>query len=201
VAIHIALLFFRLVDAEAFWGVFEHLALVPANLANLEVQGLFTTIFVHDPRNIFHLLLNMMVLYFLGPTVELRLGTFRFTVLYIAAGLCGSIVYSIWALLLSDPTIPAIGASGAVLGVLAAFSILFPNVPVRLWMFAPMQGKNLVWLALGIDIVILFADPTVAVPAHMGGMLGAFLFLKRPWRPQFRHRLKWKVQSYIRRRR
>jgi len=200
-AIHVALLVFRLANEDTFWALFPHIALVPGNVVEFEFQGLFTTLFVHDPFSIFHVILNLMVLYFLGPMVEKQMGARRFVTLYLGAGLCGSVVYTAWALLFSDPSLPAVGASGSILGVLVAFALLFPNAMLRLLMFAPMRARNLIWLALALDLVILFSDSSVAVPAHLGGMLGGFLIIRRPWRPAYRRRVMRDFQTWLRRRR
>lgn len=189
VSVHVALLVLRFADEETFWPLFDHLALTPSKLAEGELQGLLTTLFIHDPGGVFHVIFNMMALYFLGPMVERQMGRNNFLILYIGAGLCGSVVYSSWALLFSDPAIQAVGASGAVLGVLTAFALLFPNAMLQLLMFSPMRARNLIWLALALDFVFVFSDSSVAVPAHLGGMLGGFLFIRRPWRPAYRRRI------------
>ncbi|NOZ01480.1 MAG: rhomboid family intramembrane serine protease [Deltaproteobacteria bacterium] len=201
VSVHIVLLVLRVADERVFNAVFMRLALTPSMLTHFELQGLLTSIFIHDPHNIFHILLNMMGLYFLGPVVERRIGLRNFMVLYLGAGLCGSIVYSSWAFLFSDTGVPVIGASGAVLGVLTAFALMYPNVMIRLWMFAPMRAKNLIWLAIGLDVVMLFSDSSVAVPAHMGGMLGGYLYIRRPWRPQYRRAVVRDLHRWMERRR
>lgn len=200
-AIHVALLVFRLANEDAFWSLFPHLALTPEHVAAFRFQGLFTSLFVHDPHSIFHVILNLLILYFLGPMVEKQMGTRRFVTLYVGAGLCGSVVHTTWALLFSDPSVPTVGASGAILGVLVAFALLFPNAMIRLLMFAPMRAGNLIWLALALELVILFSDSSVAVPAHLGGMLGGFLYIRRPWRPAYRRRAARDIQAWLRRRR
>ena len=82
-----------------------------------------TSIFVHDPGGLWHLLLNMLGLYFFGGDVDRRLGRVGFLGLYFLSGIVGAL------LCLSYGDAPAFGASGAVLGVLAAFAMLFPGRP------------------------------------------------------------------------
>jgi len=193
VAVHVAMLVLLASSEAAFDAVFMHLALVPANLLHLEVQGLVTMMLLHDPGNMFHILLNMLLLYSLGPAVEGRIGTMAFLKLYVVAGVCGSLAFSAWAFTFGDPTVPAIGASGAVLGVLAAFSLLFPHARLLIYFVAPIKGAHLVWLALAIDAVVAFSDPSVAVSAHVGGIIGGFLFIRRPWRPAYRRQAAWRL--------
>jgi len=92
-----------------------------------------------------------------------------------------------WAYLpFGNPAVPAIGASGAVLGVLTAFALIFPDAQLRIWFTAPMRAKNLIWLAIGLDVIMLLADSSIAVAAHFGGMLGGWLYVRRPWRRMLR---------------
>jgi membrane associated rhomboid family serine protease len=146
---------------------------------------------LHDPTNFLHILFNLLALWSLGPWVERALGTRRFLWLYLVSALAGSLFYVGWTFLVSglglpaslgDPGVPAIGASGAILGVLAAFSLMFPEAQIRLWFSAPLAAKYLIWLALGIDLVLAIAGSDIAVAVHVGGIVGAWLFLRKPWR-------------------
>ena len=70
-----------------------------------------------------HLILNMWTLYLFGPAVEDRLGSGRYLVFYLACGLFASIAH---AFLNPTSTVPALGASGAISGVLGSFIMMFP---------------------------------------------------------------------------
>jgi membrane associated rhomboid family serine protease len=147
--------------------------------------------FLHDPSNVFHLLFNMLLLWQLGPHVEIALGAKRFVLLYFGAGLSGSLLYSAWALLFSDPSIPVIGASGAVLGVIAGFSFLFPEARLLLWFFQPMKGKHLLYLVVALDLIFFLSDRNIAIQAHFGGMLFAYLYIARPWGTRLSRHFRW----------
>lgn len=182
----------RFADSEAFLKVFEHLALVPANLLHFEIQGLLTSIFLHDPSNVFHILFNMLLLWQLGPHVEFAVGAKKFAFLYIGAGFCGSIVYSAWALLFSDPFVPVIGASGAVLGVVAGFSFLFPQARLMLWFFQPIKAIHLLYLVVILDLIFFISDRNIAIQAHFGGMLFGYLYIVRPWTTRVKGHFRWR---------
>jgi membrane associated rhomboid family serine protease len=70
-----------------------------------------------------HLILNMWTLYLFGPAIEDRLGSVRYLVFYLACGVLASIAH---ALFNPTSTVPALGASGAISGVLASFIMMFP---------------------------------------------------------------------------
>jgi len=190
-AVYLFCLIGRLADREAFNKIFFHLALVPERLLHFEVQGLLTSIFLHDPFNVFHIIINMLVLWQLGPHVELALGSKRFTFLYFGAGVLGSLLYSTWALVFSDPSIPVIGASGAVFGIITGFAVLFPEARLVLWFFQPIKGKHLIYLAVAIDLIFFLADRNIAIQAHLGGMLFGYLYIVRPWKRKLSRHSRW----------
>lgn len=198
VAVHLGLFGVRLADPETFQVLFGAAVLVPDRLLAGEVWRLVTMTFVHDPRSVFHLLMNMLLLYSLGPWVERAMTLRPFLALYLIAGVSGSLLYSAWAFVFSDPATPVVGASGAVLGVMAAFSLLFPDAQLRLWFLAPLRGRSLILVALAIDVVVWLSDPHIAIAAHAGGILGAFAYIRRPWRRAWRQRFRWRIERLLR---
>lgn len=81
----------------------------------------FTNMFLHGSW--FHLISNIWTLFIFGDNVEDRLGHFKYLIFYILSGLAASITHFIFNI---DSTIPAIGASGAIAGVMGAYLIMFP---------------------------------------------------------------------------
>jgi membrane associated rhomboid family serine protease len=159
--------------------VFAHMHVV----ARFELWQLLTSSFLH--ANVMHLLLNMFALYMFGRDVERVLGSFRYLRLYLAsvvsAGLTQLAVVSFPP---SGNAYPTIGASGGVFGVLLAFAMLFPRrivtllfppIPMPAWLFVGVYG--LIELTNGV----IGTEAGVAHFAHLGGMLGAYLLLRR-WR-------------------
>jgi membrane associated rhomboid family serine protease len=145
---------------------------------------LVTYQFLHS--DILHLLSNMLFLWVFGDNVEDAMGHLKFIVFYLACGVAGGLAHA-W--MLPGSSLPLIGASGAVAGVIAAYLILHPRV--RVWVLAfrliPLRISAAwvlgVWAATQIVMVALAPFDQVAWWAHVGGMAaGAVLivFLRRP---------------------
>src|SRR5690606_17026549 len=90
--------------------------------ADFRWAGLFTSMFMHGGW--MHLLANMLFLWIFGDNVEDRMGHGRYVVFYL---LCGSVAAA--AQIMADPssTVPMVGASGAIAGVLGAYIVMFPH--------------------------------------------------------------------------
>jgi len=159
---------------------------IPANLMFMNgtpqpigpVASIFTSMFMHG--NFLHVGGNMLYLWIFGNNIEDRLGHIRFIIFYV---LCG--VAAVYAHTLSDPssTMPMIGASGAVSGVLGAYILLFPKAQVYTLMFLGffIQVIRLpALIVIGfwaiIQLVSGFATRTaaqggIAFFAHVGGFV------------------------------
>jgi membrane associated rhomboid family serine protease len=153
------------------WG------LVPADIGDGPAAAitLLTSTFLH--AGWVHLAANMVYLAVFGPPVERRLGSVRFGVLYVASGLIGSLTYVLVQPLANGP---AIGASGAIAGVMAAFLVLFPGA--TLGSLAPVLFLHVVestptllllllWLATQVfsSVASLTTTSGIAWWAHLGG--------------------------------
>jgi membrane associated rhomboid family serine protease len=150
------------------WG------LVPADEPAALVT-LLTSTFLH--AGWLHVLSNMVYLGVFGPPVERRLGAARFALLYVVSGLVGSLAY-----LLAQPgsEVPAVGASGAIAGLIAAHLFLFPGA--TLGSLAPVLFLHVVestptllllllWLATQVfsSVASLTTTSGIAWWAHLGG--------------------------------
>jgi membrane associated rhomboid family serine protease len=110
-------------------GGFERLtlrfALIPAELSlsrPLEFGTIFTSMFMHGSW--FHLLSNMWTLYIFGDNIEDRMGSSRYLVFYLLAGLAAAVLQIYFA---PNSSVPTLGASGAIAGVLGAYLLLYPR--------------------------------------------------------------------------
>ncbi len=142
---------------------------------------LFTYMFVHG--NARHLFMNMLGLFFIGPTVERTLGSYRFFILYYLSGILGGLGWS----LLADPSGPScVGASGAVMGVLGAFGALYPHAKLLLWFVIPVRAWVLVACLALWELSEIVGDPKIggiANAAHLMGGIAGFMYafsLKNP---------------------
>lgn len=129
-----------------------------------------TYTFIHSMRNPFHIVFNMLILWFFGKPVEQAMGTRSFTALYFISAIGGALIQMTWAHISGDGlNIPVIGASGAVMGVTAAFGLfLFPNMQV-LFFFIPMPARYLVALLIAMDLLFIGSGDNVARLVHIGG--------------------------------
>ncbi|MBX5476063.1 MAG: rhomboid family intramembrane serine protease [Clostridia bacterium] len=138
---------------------------------------LVTATFLHGGW--LHVAGNMLFLWVFGDNIEARLGSLRYLLFYLAAGVVGNVAH-----VLANPgsLVPAIGASGAVAGVLGAYLVLYPRSRVRTLIFlgifitvieVPALLLLLYWflvqLANGLAAVSMPGVATVAYWAHIGG--------------------------------
>jgi len=91
------------------------------------LSSLLTSMFLHG--DIFHLFMNMYALLLFGGEYEDFFGSFKFIILYLVSGLFAGVFHSLFTILISPESsiIPAIGASGAIFGTMAAYAISFPH--------------------------------------------------------------------------
>lgn len=129
-----------------------------------EYWRLFTAIFLH--AGIWHLALNMFGLWIFGRMVESLFGHVRFGTIYLVAGLSGSVV----SYLLNHDSI-AVGASGAVFGVLGGMTAFFMSQRQLLGSMAQRNISGLLMLA-GINLLMGFLLPGIDNWAHLGGLAG-----------------------------
>lgn len=161
------------------------LGLVPARvIQDLWIWQFVTYIFMHGHP--LHLLLNMLILWFFGSEIELRLGKkgflFYFFLCGIGAGLFNFLVNSVF-LDVTKLYTPIIGASGAIFGILAAYGIFFGERYMLVFFLFPMKAKYFVLVMAAIELITgvqARAQDNVAHFAHLGGMgIGAlYLYLK-----------------------
>lgn len=139
------------------------------------VWQVLTYMFLHG--GFFHLLFNMFVLWMFGTEIERLWGHREFTRYYVICGLGAAFLSFVF-----NYNSIVIGASGAVLGVLLAFGMLFPNQYVYLWFLLPIRAKYLVAGLAALEILFLFSQPDggIARAAHVGGMLAGYVYLR--WR-------------------
>ena len=157
----------------------------------------FTYQFMHGGFS--HLFFNMFSLWMLGPLLERVLGSRRYLLYYIICGIGAGLAQELmwhftWqdsynALLAQYPGLPVdefydllvtIGASGAIFGILLAFGMIFPNLPLSL-MFIPYPVKAK-WFVLGYGVIELLFGVTrtmngVAHYAHLGGMITGIILI------------------------
>jgi membrane associated rhomboid family serine protease len=170
------------------WGL-TPINILEANNPLAFLYGLatiFTSMFIHD--GILHIFFNMWALLILGREVEVALGRARFTLLYFLSGFVGGLAYVSTALFIPrNLLIPAVGASGAVFGVMGAFAVLFPRRPLAMFFYlipiiAPAFVAIAILAIIQTILALILPFSSIAYSAHVGGLavgLAAALIWKR----------------------
>jgi membrane associated rhomboid family serine protease len=135
--------------------------------------GAVTYMFVHG--DVWHLLMNMLILFFFGPHLESRWGGDRFLRFLLLCGVGGAVFSFIFAL----NTPPVVGASAAMYGLMLAFAWYWPNAPIYFWGIFPILAKYLVGFFFVLAFVSAFggAGGGVAHFAHVGGLVFGLAYL------------------------
>ncbi len=135
--------------------------------------------FLH--ANIMHILLNMLGLYFLGNTLERHWGTKKFVIFYLGCGVAGGLFFLIFSMFNFIGPAILIGASGSVLGLLAACAILFPHFVVFLYFFPiPIRTAAIILPILYIMTILTGGHNSGGDAAHLGGMAAGAIYLLWP---------------------
>jgi membrane associated rhomboid family serine protease len=173
------------------------------------VWQIFTYMFLHG--GILHILFNMLTLWMFGMPLEGAWGTRRFLKYYFYCGFAAAICVLVVNMLIGDWDVFTIGASGAILGLLVAFGVLYPDQIVLMMFLFPIKAKYMVMIYAAIELIVTFRPNTgVSTVAHLGGMAFGYLYLKGrlpavrlpdvrgAWRQWKLQRAKRKFQVYMR---
>lgn len=145
----------------AYSPLISFLGLTPA-LLSTQPWTIISSMFVHG--SIWHILFNMMALYFLGSFLIRAVGEKSFLAAFFLGGLAGNALY----VLLGPPLITGVGASGGIFALAGALAVIAPRVPVFIF-FIPIPMP--LWVATIILVFISFLFSWIAWQAHIGGLL------------------------------
>ena len=138
----------------------------------------FTYLFFHG--GIWHVLINMFVLWMFGSELERLWGKKHFLKFYFVTGVGAGLVTMIIGL---NSMTPIVGASGAVYGVLLAYGLTYPNRTVYLYGIIPIKS---LWFVIGIGVIAFMSSfdnvSQISHLTHLSGMVIGYLMLKRPLR-------------------
>ena len=169
-----------------------------AVLHNFFIWQPVTYLFLHG--GIWHLIFNMLSLWMFGMQLETDWGTRQFLKYYFICGIGAGICIVAVNALVGDRYTPTLGASGAIMGVLLAFGVTYPNQRVLMNFLFPIKAKYLVMIYVVVELWMSFGPNTgVSSIAHLGGMLVGYVYLKAGWHafhlPDFRGAYnQWKIQ-------
>jgi membrane associated rhomboid family serine protease len=126
-----------------------------------------TNLFVHG--NIWHILANMITLFFFGRFLASLVGTRSFYIIYFLGGIMGNVLFMLFAFIgfLTSPYSTVIGASGAVFALGGALTVLTPKLKVFVF---PIPMPIPLWVAV-IGGFFIMSSPNIAWQGHLGGLL------------------------------
>jgi membrane associated rhomboid family serine protease len=177
---------FVLQSLLAFYSSFPVTALFALSLQGLAhgfVWQLITFQFMHG--GLWHLVFNLIAIYFFGRAVEEVLGGKVFLRLYLACGVIGGLVQMLFALLLPAYFGGAVvGASAGGFGLIAAFAAMFPERQLTLLLFfvipVSMRAKTLLWISIGLALFgIIVPNTGIADAAHLGGIFAGWFYIRQ----------------------
>jgi membrane associated rhomboid family serine protease len=153
-------------------SLMPHLALIPGAVL-VQPWTLITYSFLHG--GFWHLLINMLTLFFFGPPLEARWGGREFIKYYLLCALGGAALSFVFA-----GHSAVVGASAAVFGIMLAFALNWPDAPIYFFGIFPVKAK---WLVAILAAFTLFsamsgARDGTAHFAHLGGFVAGFIYLK-----------------------
>ena len=138
----------------------------------------FTYLFLHG--GVWHILINMFVLWMFGGELERLWGKHEFLKFYFITGIGSGLVTLLFDL---QSMTPIVGASGAVYGVLLAYGLTYPNRTVYLYGIIPVKS---IWFVLGIGLIAFMSSfnnmSQISHMTHLSGMLIGYFMLKKPFR-------------------
>ena len=161
-----------LIPSEQMIAMF---GLIPARVARFEIWRLFTYQFLHG--GVWHLAINMLMLWMFGSELEQRWGRRFFLRYYLLCAVGGGLTY---AGVRYGTWIPSVGASGAIYGILMAYAMWFPNRIVLLAFLFPLRVRHVIVFLILVELLqaIEATGAGIAYAAHLGGMAFGYVYLR-----------------------
>jgi membrane associated rhomboid family serine protease len=158
----------------------RYFALVPAAVVKLFfIWQLATYMFLHG--GIWHILWNMLALWMFGSELEQTWGTRRFIRFYFFCGIGAALCIVAINFMFGNPSIPTVGSSGAIYGILLVSAVLWPDRVILFSFLFPIKMKYFVAIIGAIAFLNSFnVNSGVSDIGHLGGMAAGYLFLKLP---------------------
>jgi membrane associated rhomboid family serine protease len=164
-------------------ALYANLLLIPADVLARPWTPI-TYMFLHG--DFWHILFNMIVLFFFGPRLEATLGSRKFLGLYFVSGLTAALFAGL------TPHARVVGASGAIYGLMIAYAGIWPRDRIYIWGILPVEARWMmiflaVWAAIGTAPLVasVFGFTGLQVPsgnvahhAHLGGFVGGWLYMR-----------------------
>lgn len=155
-----------------------YFALSNKGLSHGYIWQLLTFQFLHADG--WHLVFNMLGLFFFGRVVEQRLGKSAFLKIYFLSGTIGGLFQALLGWILPQHFgISVVGASAGVLGLLAASAVLDPNALIFVSFILPIRAKYVLYIVAAVSIFYIFVpNSRIAHAAHLGGLLTGVAYVR-----------------------
>jgi membrane associated rhomboid family serine protease len=157
--------------------LFRSYGAVPESVLGGNIASVLTSMFMHG--GVAHIIGNMVFLFVFGDNLEDRFGHIKYIFIYIAWGIAAALIHSVYAVSVGGGEIPAVGASGAISGVMGAYLVMFPRAKVFTVIVAffittvriPALAFMPLWFILQIIPALIQGPGEVAYFAHIGGFI------------------------------
>lgn len=156
---------------------YSYLVLNPSLvLHEFQVWRLFSYAFLHDLSSPMHVVINCLMLYMMGPSIENMWGEKKFFRFVVSSILLGGVVVLL-AYLLNLSMSSVIGFSAVSIGLIIVWGLTFPKDYIYIFGVFPLSGKNMVIFTIILEILYAFSGNNVSTAAHFGGILCGFIFV------------------------
>ena len=167
--------FFR--NPVATETLFQNYGAVPESVLSGNIASVITSMFMHG--GLLHIIGNMLFLFVFGDNLEDRFGRIKYLLMYIGWGFAAALMHSLYAVSAGGGETPAVGASGAISGVMGAYLVMFPRAKVLTMIFAffittvriPAIAFIPFWFILQVIYALIGVPGGVAYLAHIGGFI------------------------------
>jgi membrane associated rhomboid family serine protease len=167
--------FFR--NPVATETLFQNYGAVPESVLSGNIASVITSMFMHG--GLLHIIGNMLFLFVFGDNLEDRFGRIKYLLMYIGWGFAAALMHSLYAVSAGGGETPAVGASGAISGVMGAYLVMFPRAKVLTLIFAffittvriPAIAFIPFWFILQVIYALIGVPGGVAYLAHIGGFI------------------------------
>ncbi len=167
------------------------LELHPAKTIHGQVWRLITYAFCHSMNDLFHILFNMLFIWWFGKTLETMYGSREFLLFYLTAALVAGVTFVTFGLFTGE-LIPAVGASGSVLAIMMVFALFFPHQRILLMGIIPIEIRWLVLFYIIYDSMPILGSllgenvqDGIAHSAHLGGLAFGYVYKKKNIRLEY----------------
>jgi len=181
ILINISIFLFFFFNRELENAIFTYGAIPNQILAGENLQTLLSSMFLHVGFS--HLIGNIWFLWVFGDNIENKIGKFKYIIFYLLVGILATFLHSFFAPI-DQRSIPVVGASGAISGILGAYLVLFPKNRIRtfwLFYFRPIFFYVPAFFYVGIwflyQIMYIGAYTPIAYMAHIGGFLAGMILI------------------------